>query len=233
MAQYYHARYGTREEDLGSVAVTVRNYAILNDNAIMRSPMTIDDYMASRYIVRPLHLFDICLVNDGAACYLLRRRDMAQDMPHPPVYVAGWGDTEVHDNKFHYMVKERLRPQLREAAKRALDMARLTVDDVGHFMGYDAATIHLINQVEGYGFVEPGEGLAFCKDGQMALGGQLPVNTNGGNLSESYMQGWSFVPEAVRQLRHEAGDRQVKDVAVSMESVASTDSAHPLVLTRD
>jgi acetyl-CoA acetyltransferase len=232
MFRHYQTQYGASEEDLGSVAVTLRQHASLNGQAIMRDPLSVTDYLASRYIVRPLHLFDLCLVNDGAVCIILRRDDMARDLPHVPVHVAGWGDAAIKNKKLHYMVKERLRPQLQEAGRQALDMAGLSLPDMHHFQGYDASTIHLINQLEGYGFVGDGEGLDFCKEGRMSIGGELPVNTSGGLLSEAYMHGWNHVVEATRQLRHEAGDRQVSDVETSMFSLATTESAHPLILTR-
>jgi acetyl-CoA acetyltransferase len=232
MFQYYMSTYGATESDLGSVAVTLRNYATVNPDAIMRSPLSIEDYLESRYIVRPLHLFDLCLVNDGAICLILTTSDRAKDLLHTPVLIAGWGETEVTVSKMDYMVKDRLRSHLQDAGRQAFDMAGLSVSDVDHFQGYDASSIHLINQLEGYGFVEPGEGLNFCKDGQMALGGSLPVNTSGGMLSEAYMHGWNHVVEAVRQLRHEMGARQVQDIQISMSSVATTESAHPMLMAR-
>ncbi len=111
-------------------------------------------------------------------------------------------------------------------------MAGLTVTDVDHFEGYDASTIHLVNQLEGYGFAEPGHGLEFWKAGHTTLGGTIPTNTGGGMLSESYLQGWNLIAEVVRQLRHEAGERQIEDAEVSLFSFATTDSAHPIVFTR-
>lgn len=229
---HYQAVYGAREEDLGAVAMQVRRNAMGQPNAVMQAPMTIEDYMASRYIVRPLHLFDICLVNDGAVCLIVTRADKARDAPRPPVLVAGWGESRIRHSKMHVMVRERLRPQMQDAGRQAFAMAGLSLADVQHFEGYDASTIHLIDQIEGYGFAEPGAGLDFCKDGQMAVGGRLPTNTAGGNLSGSYMQGWSQVAEVVRQLRHEAGPRQVPDVAVSMSSLVQTDQAHPLIFMK-
>src|SRR3954464_8172980 len=107
----------------------------------------------------------------------------------------------------HDMVRERLRPQLQEAGAQALSMAGLKLSDVQHFEGYDASTIHLVNQLEGYGFAEPGAGLEFFKQGHAAVGGKIPTNVNGGLLSGSYMHGWGQIVEVVRQLRHEAGPR--------------------------
>ncbi len=228
----YQKRYGAREEDLGSVAIQVRHHAMKQPNAVMRKAITLEDYMASRYIVRPLHLFDICLVNDGAVCLIVQRTDRARERPHVPVEVAGWGESKITHNKMQFMVRERLRPQMQEAGRQALEMAGVSLDQIQHFEGYDASTIHLVNQVEGYGFTEPGTGLEFCKAGQMTVGGRLPTNMDGGNLSGSYMQGWSHVAEVVRQLRHEAGSRQIPGVQVSMSSLVQTDRAHPLVFVR-
>jgi acetyl-CoA acetyltransferase len=232
MFAHYQMVYGKREEDLGAVAMQVRKHATDNPNAVMQKPMTLDDYMASRYIVRPLHLFDICLVNDGAVCLIVTRADRAKERPHTPVLVAGWGESKVRNSKMHVMVRERLRPQLQEAGRQALDMAGVSLAEVQHFEGYDASTFHLIDQVEGFGFTERGTGLDFCKDGQMTLGGRLPTNMSGGNLSGSYMQGWGNVAEVVRQLRHEAGPRQVEGARVSMSAVTQTDQTHPLIFAR-
>lgn len=232
MFTYYQQQFGAREEDLGAVAVQVRKNAIANPNAVMQTALSIDDYMTSRYIVRPLHLFDLCLVNDGAVCLIVTRAETAGALPHTPVLVAGWAESKVKTDKMHYMVRERLRPQMQDASKQAFAMAGMELSEIGHFEGYDPSTIHLINQLEGYGFVEPGEGLRFCRDGQMTVGGKIPVNTSGGNLSESYMHGWSQVVEVVRQLRHEAGGRQVENLHASMFSLAQTDQAHPLIFVR-
>jgi acetyl-CoA acetyltransferase len=229
---HYQWKYGMREEDLFAVPQQIRRHAMAQSNAVMRKELTLEDYLASRYIVRPLHLFDICIVNDGAVCLIIRRADMARGLKQVPVDVAGWGYSKIKQDKLHYMVREQLRPQLQAASKDALAMAGVSLADIQHFEGYDASSFHLINQIEGIGFAEPGTGLAFCKDGQMTVGGRIPTNTEGGNLSYAYMQGWSQVVEAVRQLRHEAGQYQVPDVQVSMTNLAQTDQTHPIVYVR-
>ena len=229
---HYQAKYGVREEDLGAVAQQVRRHASRNPAAVMQKPFSIEEYMASRYIVRPLHLLDICLVNDGAVCLIVRRADLARDMAHTPVDVAGWGEAKIKHSKLDFMVRQQLRPQIVEAGRQAFDMAGLSQSDIGHFEGYDASSFHLINQIEGLGFAAQGEGIAFCQAGEMDLGGRLPTNTEGGNLSASYMHGWSQVAETVRQLRGEAGERQVADLTYAMTSLAQTDQAHPLIFAR-
>jgi acetyl-CoA acetyltransferase len=88
MFSYYQGKYGVTEEDLGAVAIQVRSHATANSNAVMQTPITLEDYMASRYIVRPRHLFDMCLVNDGAVCLIVSRADRARDLPQTPVAVV-------------------------------------------------------------------------------------------------------------------------------------------------
>jgi acetyl-CoA acetyltransferase len=228
---HYQWKYGAREEDLYQVARQVRQHAMAQPHAVMKKELTLDDYMASRYIVRPLHLFDICIVNDGAVCLIVRRADMARGLRHPPVDVAGWSWAKIKQDKMHYMVREQLRPQMQQAGAEAMAMAGVSLADVQHFEGYDASSFHLVNHVEGYGFTPPGTGLAFCKDGQMTVGGRIPTNTEGGNLSNAYMQGWSQVAEAVRQLRGTA-QIQVPNARVSLTALSQTDQTHPIVYVR-
>lgn len=232
MFSHYQAEYGATEADLGTVALQIREHAAANPNAVMQTPLSLQQYLDSRYIVRPLHLFDLCLVNDGAVCLILRRADMAKDLPHAPVLVAGWAETKLRGNKMHAMVRERLRPLMQDAGNQALAMAGIPLSEIQHFEGYDASTIHLVNQVEGFGFAAHGDGLSFFKEGHAGIGGTLPVNTSGGNLSGSYMHGWSQIAEVVRQLRHEAGARQIPGIQASMSALVQTDQAHPIIFTR-
>lgn len=230
--RHYQQQYGIDEADLGAVAVQLRRNAIAHPNAVMQAPMTIEDYLAARYIVRPLRLFDMCMVNDGAVCLIVTTADRARDLPRPPVLVAGWGEARVKTGKFDALIRQRLRPQLADAIGQTLAMADLDVAAIQHFEGYDPASFHLVNQIEGYGLVPPGEGLARFKSGDLAVGGTLPVNTGGGMMSGSYMHGWNLAVEAVRQLRHEADGRQIAGVETSLMSVAQTDQAHPVLFTR-
>ncbi|MBX6389936.1 MAG: thiolase family protein [Frankia sp.] len=233
MFTYYAQLYGVTEADLGRVAVSLRAAATRNPRAIMRQPLTIEEYLDSPYVVRPLRRLDLCLPNDGAVCLILRRTQDARTGPRPPVLLAGWGDAEVSERKLHHLVKDQLATVMRAAGDAALAMAGLGLGDIGHFQGYDAATCHLVGQLEGYGFAKPGTGLREWAAGRFDLGGELPVNTSGGMLSEAYMHGWNFIVEAVRQLRGEAGARQVGGLAAAMMAITTTESAHPLILTRD
>jgi len=230
--RYYQNEFGATEADLGAVAIQLRNNAIMNSNAIMQTPLSIEDYLASRYIVRPLRLLDLCLVNDGGVCLIVRRADRTRHLRHAPVLVAGWGESKVRSKKMHTLVRERLAPQIQEAGDQAFSMAGMGVSHVQHFECYDAATIHLIGQFEGFGFAAPGEGLEFCKAGGMAVGGRMPVNTAGGMLSGAYMHGWNHVAEITKQLRHEATGRQIEGVEISLFSLAQTDQVHPILFKR-
>lgn len=232
MCRHYMSKYGTTEEDLGHVAITLRHNAALTDNAVMQQPITMDDYLASRYIVQPLHLLDMCLVNDGAVCAIVQRTEEAHDRPHTPVIAAGWGYAEVHHSKLDFMVRDRLRTLMLDAGGQALSMAGLSLADIGHLEVYDASSIHLVNQLEGFGFVEPGVGIDFIKEGNMAIGGKLPINTNGGMISQSYMLSWNNLVEAVKQLRHEAGPRQIKGLQATLFAATTTESTNPIIFTR-
>jgi acetyl-CoA acetyltransferase len=228
----YQQSYGVTESDLASVAVGLRQNAALNPNAIMQQALTVEDYVNSRYIVRPMHLFDMCLVNDGAVCIILRKTSLATDLAQVPILVSGWGNAHATKDKMRVMVKERLRPQLQQSGADALAVAKITLADIDHLEAYDASTIHVVNQLEGYGFVAPGAGLDFVKEGHTAIDGALPTNTSGGMLSEAYLQGWNLIAELVRQLRHTAGARQGRDVHTGLFSFATTDSAHPIIFKR-
>jgi acetyl-CoA acetyltransferase len=229
MRTAYQDQYGIAEEAMAAIAIQVREHATMTPQAIMTSKLTVADYIASRYIVRPMHLFDMCLVNDGAVCLIVSRTERARDQVEAPVLVAGWGESKVKHSKLHAMVRERLSIQMRNAGDQALAMAGIALADIGHFEGYDVSTMHLVNQLEGFGFAEPGHATAFCKTGEMTLGGRIPTNMAGGNLSGAYMHGWSQSAEVVRQLMGQAGARQIAGLRYSMSSLVQTDQAHPII----
>lgn len=199
--------YGSTVEQLGTVARTFRQHATLNPEAVMRKPITLDDYLASRYICEPLRLLDYCLINDGGVALILTAGDRAKDLKQKPVYVRGIAQQsrlaqgELPED-FGYAAMQR-------ASKTVHDMAEVGRDDVDALMVYDNFTPIVLFALEGFGYAPRGEGGAFVQSGALALGGRYPTNTNGGHLSESYMQGWNLQAEAVRQLRGGLGARQV------------------------
>ena len=218
MFKAHQLMYGSTEEQLGEVAIAFRKHAMLNDNAVMRTPLTLDDYMQARYICRPLRIYDYCLINDGGVALILQRADMAKDLPHTPVLVSGYGraTAEVGASQLRDRMFDLYHDVLKSSSDETFAMARMTTADVDHFQTYDAFATHLPVNLEGFGFCKPGEGLDFIQGGRIELGGELPCNTSGGMMSESYMQSWNHQVEAVRQLRHEAGRRQVEGAETSM-----------------
>ena len=204
--------YGTKIEQLGEVSMAFRKHAMLNPNAVMRKPMTMDDYLASRYICEPLRLLDYCLINDGGVAMILTAGDRAKDFKQPPVYVRGLAQVsrlaqgELPDD-FGFAAMQRVSGIVHE-------MAEVGRDEVDGLMIYDNFTPIVLFALEGFGYCPKGEGGRFVEGGALQLGGRLPTNTNGGHLSESYMQGWNLQAEAVRQLRGGMGERQIPDAKV-------------------
>lgn len=208
--------FGTTREQLAEVAVAARRWAQLNPEAYMRDPLSIDDVLNSRMISTPLTIRDCCLVTDGAGAFVLMRSDRAKAQRHKPVYVLG-NATAVWNRQISCM-QDLTITSATESGKRAFDMAGLQPSDVDVVGLYDAFTINTLLFLEDLGFCKKGEAGAFVQDGGIAPGGRLPVNTNGGGLSCVHpgMYGIFLVIEAVRQLRGECGERQVKDAKIAL-----------------
>ncbi len=207
-------RYGTTSRQLAEVAVACRHHASLNPEAIMRTPITIQDHQASRFIVRPLRLLDCCLISDGGVCVIVTSAERARDLAQPPVLISGMGQaytTRNLEREDWWTV-----PHQRDALRDAFAMAGVAPGDIDVAQLYDNFTISVLLWLEHAGFCAEGEGGAFVEGGRIRLGGALPVNTAGGNLSESYMEGWLHIVEGVRQLRHACDARQVADAELCL-----------------
>ena len=211
--QRHQHLYGTTERQLGEIAVTAREHARLNPAAIFRKPLTIEDYLASRYIVRPLRRPDLCMISDGGACLIVTATERAAAHPRPPVRVMGMAQTSAL--RGYQNDDQLLRPWIADVASRIYANAGVAQSEVDVLYVQDPTSVWILQMLEWYGFCPIGEGGAFVQDGRIRLGGKLPVNTNGGQLSESYMWGWLHLAEAVRQLRGECGERQVPGAAVA------------------
>lgn len=210
MMQRHMHLYGTTSEQLAAISVAFRKHAILNPDAVMKTPVSVEDHQNSRFIAEPLHLLDYCLINDGGVALILTSADRAKDWAKPPVYIRAFGQaaalkgSSLPPEDFWHGPMERIAADI----YRNADISR---EDLDALMIYDNFTPTVVFSLEGFGFCKPGEGGAFVQDGRLELGGQYPSNTDGGHLSNSYMQGWALNVEAVRQLRGDAGDRQVRD----------------------
>jgi len=214
-ARHMH-QYGTTREQLAEVAVAARKWAQLNPEAFARDPLSIEDVMKARMICDPLSARDCCLVTDGGGAYVLVRADRAKDLPKDPSFLLGVGSAHWH--RQISSMPDLTVTAATESGARAFGMAGLKPADVDVLELYDAFTINTILFLEDLGFCRKGEGGPFVAGGRIAPGGALPVNTNGGGLSCVHpgMYGIFLVIEAVRQLRGEAGARQVKDAQVAL-----------------
>lgn len=219
MAKYF-ARYGGTPEELGAIAVTQRAGAQRNPGAIMRSDMSIDDYLDAPYIIEPLRRYDCSIVSDGAVCVLVSRSDDATDMREDPVYLLGMQSMHASRNDHSFAL-----PGLGIFSQEEYDyvrddtsfqMAGVDQSDIDGLGIYDAFSVQTLATLERFGFCEVGEGLNWIQNGRIALGGEIPVNTAGGHLSEAHVGGWNQVAEIVHQLRGECEDRQIKDAEVMM-----------------
>lgn len=214
-ARHMH-EYGTRREDLAEVAVAARKWAQLNPLAIKRDPLIVEDVLKARMISDPLGLLDCCLVSDGGGAVILVRRERANDFPKAPVFVLGCAGATTH--RQIACMPSLTSTAAADSGPRAFEMAGLRPSDIDVVELYDAFTINTVLFLEDLGFCEKGGGGAFVRDGGIAPGGALPVNTNGGGLSCCHpgMYGIFTVIEAVQQLRGECGDRQVTDARTAV-----------------
>jgi acetyl-CoA acetyltransferase len=189
---------------------------MLNDNALMQHPMTLEDHHASRLIADPFRLFDCCLESDGGAAVVVSAADRARDMPRAPIFLSGMGVGHPDSPSTITQRPDLTRLGLAKAAPRAFEMAGVIHDDIDVAEIYDCFTYTVICQLEDLGFCAKGEGGPFVEDGRIGLGGALPTNTHGGLLSQAHVAGLNHVVELVRQLRGDGGARQVDDAEVGL-----------------
>lgn len=229
-------RYGTTPEQLGAVAVTCRANAALNARAMQREPITLQDYLDSRFIVEPFRLLDICLETDGACAVLVTSAERARDLAQRPVHIMGGaygGGPDQGEDLFdalrwldhaHNYSKYIAADLWRSAGVGPADI------DVAEI--YDCFTYSVLMQLEGFGFCREGEGGGFVQGGRIARDGALPLNTHGGLLSEAYIHGLNHVVEAVQQLRGAAGPRQVAGAEIALTTAGAMTCGSAMVLRR-
>jgi acetyl-CoA acetyltransferase len=232
MFRRHMALYGTTTRQLAEVSVAFRHHAGLNPDAVMQQPITIEDHENARPIVEPLRLLDYCLINDGAVCLILTTADRAKDFRKAPVMISGMGGQESYKrSSIPNFDIDFWHDAVRLAGNESYEMAGIERDDVDALMCYDNFSPTVLFSLEGLGFCGKGESGPFVEGGTLKLGGKLPTNTDGGHLSNSYMQGWALNVEAVRQLRGECGARQVPDCKV-VQFVAATPCTRSIIYSR-
>jgi len=220
--------FGTTVEQLGAIAVAFRKHACLNPKAIMYDrPITMEDYFDSKMFFDPLRMFDCALEADGACAFVVTAAASAGNMKQRPVYVMNAGpDLPAERGSFARYWEEsggaRMGPELFAGAG-------VTPQDIDVIGFYDHFSPVIITKLEDYGFCERGEGGPFLENGRIEVGGELPVNTSGGHLSEAYMQGMNHIIEVVRQLRGQS-PAQVENAELGL--LDSGDGSGALILRR-
>lgn len=215
-ARRHMEEFGTKSTQLAEVAVACRYHASMNPNAQFKKPITIEDHQSSRIVAEPFRLLDCCPVSDGGAAIIVTSAERARDLKRPPVHILGIGQGHPSWDLPHR--ENWTTSGAKVSGEMAFRMAGLGPEDMDFAQLYDCFTIVPIITLEDYGFCKKGEGGEFVSNGRIQLGGELPVNTSGGLLSETGMPGMQLIVEGVRQLRGECGARQVQNAQVGVIS---------------
>ncbi len=217
-AQAYLHRYGLDRGHLAHVAVSAREWALLNPAAFRHDsgPLTVDDVLAAPLISSPLSASDCCLVTDGGGAVVLTSLERARDLPKPPVRLLGYGEATGHAAMA--TPDDVLDTGAADSGRRAFAATGLTPSDVDVAEVYDSFTITPLLSIEALGLAGPGQAGVLAAEGAFSPGGAMPLNTSGGGLSYCHpgQLGVLLLVEAVRQLRGECGPRQVEGAQVAL-----------------
>lgn len=231
MAQRHMYQYGTTPEQLAGVAVSARKWSLLHPEAPYPTELTIDEVLNSRMISTPVHARECCLVTDGGGALIVTSADRAKDLRQTPVYLRGFSESSNH--RAVSAMPDLTTTVASKTSRIALEMAGRSLADVDTAHVYDAFTISLMMLLEDIGFCAKGEGGAFVEAGNIAPGGSIALNTNGGGLAFTHpgMLGMFLLTEAVTQLRGDAGARQKMGATTSLvHGMGLTVAAHSTVI---
>ena len=239
IAQRHMHLYGTTSEQLAEIAVAIRKHASMNPEAMFRDPITVDSVVNARVISSPLHLLDCCLISDGGGAVVVASPELARNCRQRPVWVLGVGEAIAHQGAGQ---RDLIYIAAKQSHEPAFAMAGVTHQDIDMAMIYDSFTITVLETLEDLGFCKKGEGGDFVSGGRLQVGGELPINTDGGGLSSNHpgMRGIFLLLEATRQLRHqfEGTPRQVENCQVALchgtgGALGSRHSGGTVILGRD
>jgi acetyl-CoA acetyltransferase/uncharacterized OB-fold protein len=229
-ARHMH-EYGTRREHLGAIAINGRRHAALNPDGLLREPLTMDEYLNARMVTWPFGLYDCDLPCDGSTALILSTADAACDLPKPPVRLNAIG-TAIRSRPSWDQWEDLTTFAARDAAAHMWSRTDLKPKDVKATQLYDGFSFLALAWLEAMGFCKKGEGGPFVENGRIGLGGELPLNTWGGQLSSGRLHGFGHIAEAVRQLRGECGARQVSNCDVVAVGVGGGMVSGAMLLTR-
>ncbi len=213
-ARRHQHEYGSTCEDLGQIAITQRLHAGPNEHALRREPLSMDDYLAARWINEPFRVLDCTSEVDGAVAILIAGEDLVHDAAQPPVWLVGSSNSQGGANWTSWDKPTEM--YSRTAGPKIWEKTELTPSDIDVACMYDCFTYTVMATMEGFGFCEKGEVGEFFADGRATYGGDVVVNPHGGLLSEGYIHGLNHHYEAALQLRHSAGVRQVDNAELAL-----------------
>lgn len=226
----YCRRYGKDRELLAEIPLTFRRHARLTDDAVATAELTLEEYRRSRLIVEPIRLHDCSLVGDGAVCVIVAARALAKGRRAVPITAAQ--GIQAGRETFIFAprglgIAQQSEHRLTLAQARAQPvyaMAGTTPEGVDVLGVYDSFSPLALYTFEEFGFCGAGEGLDWIQEGRIGLGGDIPTNTNGGQLSHAQVNGWGQLRELIAQLRGEAGRRQVAEARRAMWATVGGDA---------
>jgi len=216
MARRHMELYGTTTRHFAEIAVTTRRHALMNMNATMTKPLTVEDHQNARIIADPFRLYDCSLESDGAAAVVISRSDIARDLAKRPIYVMAAGEGHPDSPSTITQRPDLTRLGIAKCADRVFEASGVTRADIDVAEIYDCFTYIVLCQLEDLGFCKKGEGGPFVMDGNIGLSGRLPINTHGGLLSQAHIAGMNHIVELTRQLRGEAGAAQIRGAEIGL-----------------
>lgn len=230
-ARRHQAVYGTTSEDLGQIAITQRAHAVNNPHAISQQPLTMEQYLAGRWINEPFRVYDCSYEVDGAVAIVITAGDVAADTAQPPMWLVGSSNSQSGAGWTGW--DDMTSMYARTAGPRLWNRTGLTAQDMDVALMYDCFTYTVMATMEGYGFCSPGDVGQFFAEGRATYGGDVVVNSHGGLLSEGYLHGLNHHYEAALQLRGQAGVRQVDAARLALVTAGGGPYGGANIYSRD